>query len=54
MEKKIIMDALVRSSVRDIVADVNKYNETSTSPITKDDVVDIFHVNGSYILLFFK
>lgn len=54
MEKKTVMDALVRPSVRDIVADVNKYNETSTSPITKDDIVDMFHVNGSYILLFFK
>lgn len=55
MKENTTLDVIICSSIRDIVSNVNRYNaEHPSAPITKNDIVTLFHDNGTYFLLFFK
>lgn len=52
---KTQVEYLQAHSLRDLLHQLNKYNTTHTnSPILKDDIVDIYKEEGTFILLYYK
>lgn len=54
-KQKLFMDYIQTSSLRELLAMVNKHNKDfSDNPILKDDIVQIINNGGDYILLYYK
>lgn len=52
---KTQVEYLQAHSLRDLLHQLNNYNTTHTnSPILKDDIVDIYKEEGTFILLYYK
>lgn len=48
-------DYLQAHSLRELLDQLNKFNEKSPGyPIQKEDIVHIFHEEGTYILIYYK
>lgn len=54
-KQKLFMDYIQTSSLRELLATVNKHNKAfPDNPILKDDIVQIINNGGDYILLYYK
>lgn len=53
MEEKRILDILCAHSLRELIETVNSINQSS-SPILKDDVVNIIREDDGYIMLYYR
>ena len=52
---KSLIDFLQAHSLRDLLYNINTYNVNNPEhPILKDDIVDIFKEEDTYILLYYK
>lgn len=52
--KKEKMDVIQSYSLRELVETVNNINATTASKILKEDIVALKHVEGSWVLLYYK
>lgn len=52
--KKEKLDVIQSFSLRELVETVNSINATNAPKILKEDIVALEHVEGSWILLYYK
>lgn len=52
--RKEHVDVLQGHSLRDIVTQVNHYNDHTPAPILKEDIVSLFHEEGTWFLIYYK
>lgn len=53
-EQKTTLSVIRAYSLRELIEAVNHYNQTSDTPILKDDIVSLYKDNETYFLLYYK